>query len=80
VWTTPFSVETPSCDGRRVTPPSEPDAERPTWGPINRIAYERIDRQTNIATIAVVSRQAGSVPCDLTPSLADNRNPSWLLP
>lgn len=80
VWTTPFDITTNPCEGRRVTPVSEPDAERPTWGPGNRIAYERIDRDTNVATIALVSRELGSVPCDVTPSNADNRNPSWLAP
>jgi dipeptidyl aminopeptidase/acylaminoacyl peptidase len=78
VWTTPFGTTTEPCQGRRVTPLSEPDAERPTWGPGNRIAYERVDRDTNVATIALVSRELGSVPCDVTPSNADNRNPSWL--
>ena len=80
VWTTPFGTTTNPCEGRRVTPVSEPDAERPTWGPGNRIAYERIDRNTNVATIALVSRELGSVPCDVTPSSADNRNPNWLPP
>jgi TolB protein len=77
IWTSPFSTTTDPCDGRLVTPPDGADAERPTWGPNNLIAYERVDRTTNIGSIAVISRNAGSVPCLLTPDLADNRNPAW---
>jgi len=77
LWTSPFSTTTDPCKGRRVTPVGDADAEQPAWGPNNLIAYERVDRTTNIASIAVISRNAGSVPCVLTPDPADNRNPTW---
>jgi dipeptidyl aminopeptidase/acylaminoacyl peptidase len=77
VWTTPFSTTTEPCMGRRVTPVGDLASQRPTWGPNNLIAYERVDPASNIGSIAVISRTTGSVPCLLTPGLADNRNPTW---
>jgi Tol biopolymer transport system component len=77
IWTTPFSVTTDPCKGRRVTPVGEPDSARPAWGSNDRLAYERIDHATNIASIAVISRTSGSLPCVLTPGASDNRNPAW---
>jgi Tol biopolymer transport system component len=77
VWTTPFSTTTNPCEGRRVTPVGEPNAQRAAWGPNNLIAYTRIDRATNVGSIAVVSRAQGSVPCLLAPAGADDRNPAW---
>jgi len=77
IWTTPFSTKTNPCEGRRVSPVGEPDAHRPTWGPNNLIAYERVDRATNVGAIAVISRVSGSVPCLLTPDASDSRNPAW---
>jgi len=77
IWTTPFSAKTNPCEGRRVTPVGEPDGHRPTWGPNNLIAYERVDRATNVGAIAVISRVSGSVPCLLTPDASDSRNPAW---
>ena len=77
VWTTPFSTTTQPCMGRRVTPAGDLTSQRPTWGPNNLIAYERVDSSANIGSIAVISRTAGSLPCSLTPDLADNRNPAW---
>ena len=77
LWTTPFATTTNPCAGRRVTPPSEPDSEHPAWGPGDAFAYERIDRPSNVASIALIARAAGSTPCLLTPDLADNRNPTW---
>ncbi len=77
IWRTPFSTKTNPCQGRRVTPVGEPDSQRPAWGPNNLLAYERVDRATNVAAIAVISRVPGSVPCLLTPGLDDNRNPAW---
>jgi len=38
---------------------------------------KRVESGTNIGSIAVISRTTGSVPCLLTPDLADNRNPAW---
>ena len=77
VWTTPFSTTTDPCKGRRVTPVGEPISQRPTWGPNNLIAYERVDPGTNLGSIAIISRSVGSVPCLLTDGLADDRNPAW---
>jgi Tol biopolymer transport system component len=77
IWTTPFSTTTQPCMGRRVTPEGDLTSQRPTWGPNDFIAYERVDAAANIGSIAVISRATGSVPCLLTPDLADNRNPSW---
>ncbi len=77
VWTSPSSTTTEPCKGRRVTPVGEPASQRPAWGPNNFIAYERVDAASNVGSIAVISRNPGSVPCLLTPDLADNRNPAW---
>ncbi len=77
IWTTPFSTTTDPCMGLRVTPPTAPLSQRPTWGPNDLIAYENVDSNTNVGSIAVISRDAGSVPCLLTPDPADNRNPAW---
>jgi len=77
VWTTPFLTTTEPCMGLRVTPPGDLTSQRPTWGPDDFIAYERVDSAANIGSIAVISRTTGSVPCLLTPDAADNRNPSW---
>jgi Tol biopolymer transport system component len=77
VWTTPFSTTTDPCKGRRVTPVGDLVSQRPTWGPNNLIAYERVDSSTNVGEIAVISRSAGSVPCLFTADLSDNRNPAW---
>jgi hypothetical protein len=49
----------------------------PNLGPNDFIAYERVDSASDIGSIAVISRATGSVPCLLTPDLADNRNPAW---
>jgi Tol biopolymer transport system component len=77
IWTTPFSTTTNPCEGRRVTPLGEPESLRPAWGPNNLIAYARVEKGTNVASIAVVSRAGGSSPCALTADYADDRNPSW---
>jgi hypothetical protein len=60
-----------------VTPVDEPNAQRPAWGPNNLIAYTRIEKGTNVASIAVVSRAAGSVPCVLAAAGGDDRSPAW---
>ena len=77
IWTTPFSTTTQPCQGRRVSPVGDVVSQRPTWGPNNFIAYERVDPGTNVGSIAVISRNSGSVPCSLTTNLSDNRNPAW---
>jgi len=77
VWTTPFSTTTQPCQGRRVSPVGDIISQRPTWGPGNFIAYERVDPATNLGSIAVISRNSGSVPCLLTTDPSDNRNPAW---
>jgi hypothetical protein len=77
IWTTPLSTTTNPCEGRRVTPVGDLDSLRPAWGPNNLIAYARVEKGTNVASIAVVSRAGGSVPCVLTADHADDRNPSW---
>jgi Tol biopolymer transport system component len=76
VWTTPFSVTTDVCKGRRVTPVGE-TASRPAWGTTTYLAYERVDATSNVATIAVISRAIGSTPCVITDLQGDNRNPTW---
>ena len=75
VWTTPFSTTTEVCKGRRVTPVGE-TATRPAWGTTTYLAYES-NVSATAATIAVVSRVAGSVPCVITDTAGDNRNPAW---
>lgn len=78
IWTTPFSSNTEACGGRRVTPADETFMSlRPAWGTKTYLAYERVDPGTNLGSIAVISREAGSTPCVVAASGADNRNPSW---
>ena len=77
IWTTPFSIETNPCAGRRLTSPSEPLSQHPAWGPGDVFAYERVDKATNIASIVLLSRVPNSAPCILTVETADSRNPSW---
>lgn len=77
IWTTPFSQNTSVCEGRRLTPVDEPASQRVAWGPNDTFAYERVDTTSNIGSIALIARTPGSVPCVLTPGLADNRNPTW---
>jgi Tol biopolymer transport system component len=78
IWTTPFSTKTDACLGRRVTPAGGTYlSQRPAWGTATYLAYEMIDNATNIGAIAVISREAGSAPCPVTPQGSDNRNPSW---
>jgi WD40-like Beta Propeller Repeat/Pacifastin inhibitor (LCMII) len=77
IWTTPFSTNTTPCGGRRLTPVGEPDARRPAWGPGDVFAYERVNKATNVASIVLLARASGSLPCSLTPDGADSRNPAW---
>ena len=77
IWTTPFSVTTQVCAGRRVPPVGEPTSQRADWGPGDVFAYERVDTSNSVATIALISRAPGSAPCLLTPGTDDNRNPTW---
>jgi dipeptidyl aminopeptidase/acylaminoacyl peptidase len=77
VWTTPFSTTTEPCMGTRVTPVTQSISQRPTWGPENLIAYERVDPSTNVGSIAVISTDPGSFPCVFPSQGADDRNPAW---
>jgi Tol biopolymer transport system component len=77
IWTTPFSTGTNPCEGRRLSPVDEPDSQRPAWGPNDVFAYERVNKATNVASIVLLARTPGSLPCTLTPNAADSRNPSW---
>ena len=77
IWSTPFASSTQVCMGRRVTPANEPSAEHPAWGTDAVLAYERVDRTTNLALLAVITRDAGGAPCPVTAPGADSRNPAW---
>lgn len=77
IWTTPFATTTQLCMGRRVTPLDDHAAKNPAWATGAVIAYERVDRITNAATIAIISRALGSSPCILTSAANDSRNPTW---
>jgi dipeptidyl aminopeptidase/acylaminoacyl peptidase len=79
VWTTPFATNTQVCQGRRVSQVEgdSTDSQRAAWATSEMLAYERVQKATNLATIAVISRQAGSLACDVTSPGSDNRNPSW---
>jgi Tol biopolymer transport system component len=77
VWTTPFGTKTEPCGGRRVSPVGATDSQRPAWGSSTYLAYEVVDASTNLASIAVMSRQSRSTPCVLTAPGGDNRNPTW---
>jgi Tol biopolymer transport system component len=77
VWTTSFSTNTEVCKGRRVSPVDEVEAQRAAWANSSVLAYESVDKATNLATISVISRDAGSVPCKITSPLVDSRNPAW---
>jgi hypothetical protein len=59
-----------------LSPPGEFDSQRAAWGSTELLAYERVDRATNLGTIVVISRATG-VPCPITPPKSDNRNPAW---
>jgi hypothetical protein len=80
IWTSSFTTLTPLCQGRRVTPPDDREAMNPAWITSAIIAYERVDKVTNLATVAMISRVAGSSPCILTPAEEDSRNPTWFSP
>jgi len=80
IWTTPFATTTQLCMGRRVTPPDGSEAKNAAWITSAVIAYERADRSNNLATIAIISRVAGSTPCILTDAPDDSRNPTWFAP
>jgi len=77
IRTTPLSGTTAPCKAARITPTGDPTSQRPTWGPDDLIAYERVGTVGNIGSIAVISRTVDSIPCLLTPDPADNRNPAW---
>jgi len=77
IWATPYSLSSELCKGLRLTPPDEIEAESPSWGPSDRIAYTRVDRHNNTGQIAIVAHERGAMPCAATPTGADNRNPSW---
>jgi dipeptidyl aminopeptidase/acylaminoacyl peptidase len=78
VWTATASVSTEPCSGRRVTPADDPlTSTRPSWGPANTIAYERVDPATNIGRITLITRATGSIPCSLSAATNDSRNPNW---
>jgi Tol biopolymer transport system component len=77
IWTTPFSTTTDPCKGRRVTPVGKYGAERSAWVTSTLISYEQVNLDTNVASIAVISRETGSTPCIITPGTADSRNPTW---
>jgi Tol biopolymer transport system component len=76
IWTAFMGTTTEVCQGRRLTPPDDLQAERPAWGGSTVIAYERVDKATNAAAIAVLSVEPG-IPCVITPVDADSRNPAW---
>jgi hypothetical protein len=78
VWTTPATLSSQVCSGRRVTPAHDPfDNTHASWGPSSMFAYERVDRATNIGRITLINRAPGSVPCSLTAATQDSRNPNW---
>jgi len=77
LWTSAYSVNTNPCEGVRITPTNEIDAERPSWGPGDRIVYTRVDVANNTGQIAIILRDRGASPCTLTAPGADNRNPVW---
>ena len=60
-----------------VSPVGATDSQRPAWGSSTYLAYEVVDPSTNLAAIAVMSRQSGSTPCVLLAAGSDNRNPTW---
>jgi Tol biopolymer transport system component len=79
IWTTPFATTTDPCAGRRVSPvEAQFVSQRPAWGSTTFLAYERVDRTSNLGSITIISRDAGSVPCVIVGDGADNRNPSWM--
>jgi hypothetical protein len=77
LWTTPFSIATEACQGRRITPPGQLGGERPAWGSPSVLAYQQVDGTTQAASVAVISRALGSAPCTITPPGEDSRNPAW---
>jgi hypothetical protein len=79
IWTSELAVTTEPCKGTLVTPLYH-QAHHPSWGGPTYIAYHIVDNSTNIAQLAVASRQRGMGPCILTDGNADDRNPDWFVP
>ncbi len=79
IWTSEFAVTTEPCKGALVTPLGH-DAHHPTWGGPKYIAYHLVDKSTNIAQLAVASRQRGVGACIITDGAVDDRNPDWFVP
>jgi hypothetical protein len=78
IWSSPLAAPTPPCMGqaRRVTPTDNFDSRRATWGSDVVLAYHRVNRATNVAVIAMITR-TDDRPCLLTTGPDDSRNPSW---
>jgi hypothetical protein len=78
IWTSPFAAATDACrgDARRVTPEDGFHAAHPTWANDFVLAYDRVDRATNVGAIAMIAR-ADTRPCLVTTGPEDSRNPSW---
>lgn len=79
IWTSEFAVTTEPCKGTLVTPLYH-QAHHPAWGGPTYIAYHLVDNSTNIAQLAVASRQRAVGPCIITDGSADDRNPDWFVP
>jgi Tol biopolymer transport system component len=74
LWTNPYAFPTPACEGRRITPPSAPNATNPKWGPGVMIAYERGEQPRDIALIAADTGEE-----IVLAGPGDDRNPSWAI-
>ncbi len=73
LWTSPFAVTTPACEGRRVTRADAATATNPEWGPGVLIAYERSEPPRDVAIIAADTGDECVIE-----RLGDDRNPSWV--
>ena len=56
------------------------EGRRHSWGPDDLLAYERVEKASNVAKIALISRDPDALRCNLRAGPSDERNPSWWWP
>jgi Tol biopolymer transport system component len=79
IWGVQSAVPNDPGEGRRLTPAEAgADSYAPEWGPLDLVVYERVVQSSSVSSIVVVSTEPGSVPCQVTTDLYDNRNPAWM--
>ncbi|HVY32648.1 MAG TPA: hypothetical protein VHB79_39200 [Polyangiaceae bacterium] len=78
IWVSPITHETPPCEGVRITPVGQFDAEHPTWSPTGEcLAYVHVDVPRAVGRITIITGARNSVGAALTDGSSDDRNPAW---